>query len=95
MKIVTNNVPRLMKYGYELPEKCRADYDYIDPEEYDMHGFFKYKGHYYDSGEFMRVDHSFGMEGWQGYAPDSAWSGVLIKFVNGDDDRIIVGRYYS
>lgn len=93
MKIVTNNVPRTMKYGYEMPEKFRADFDYIDADDFDLHGFIVYKGQWYDSDEFMRVENNSELIGWDGYTSDSYFSGVLIRLV--DSDHVIIGRYYS
>lgn len=87
MKIITNNIPRNLKYGYEMPEKLRSDFDYLD--DLDSSEFFVYRGQWYDIGEFMRVPEE--LKPWHGYAADSYFSGTLIKLV---DDQIIVGRYY-
>ena len=38
--IKTNNVPRLLKYGYEMPDKFKSDFDYISEEEFPLHDFF-------------------------------------------------------
>ena len=92
LKITTNNVPRDLIQGYELSDKEKAEFDYIDKEEIDGHNFFRYKGLVYDLGEFMRVGHSFGLQGWDGYHSDSAFSGILVKYVD-HGDRIIVGWY--
>lgn len=87
MKIITNNIPRNLKYGYEMPEKLRSDFDYLD--DLVSHEFFVYRGQWYDICEFMRVSEE--LKPWHGYAADSYFSGTLIKLV---DDQIIVGRYY-
>lgn len=87
MKIITNNIPRNFKYGFEMPEKLRSDFDYLD--DLVSHEFFVYRDRWYDVGEFMRVPEEF--KPWHGYAADSYFSGTLIKLV---DDKIIVGRYY-
>ena len=92
LTIRTNNVPRLLKYGYEMPEKLRSDFDYIDAEEFATHNFFVFKGQWYDIGEFMCCD-SDHFKGWHGYTPDSFFSGVLVKYVG--DDRVVVGQYFS
>lgn len=92
--IKTNNIPRQLKYGYEMPEKYKVDFDYIDADEFDLHNFVEYKGIWYDLGEFMRIDYPNGtFKGWHGLSHDDAFSGVLIKLCK-DSDYVIVGSYY-
>ena len=96
MKIITNNQPRFIIDPWEMNEKQRKEFDYINWDDADMGKtsplFFKYKGQLYDLGEFMRTD----IEGWDGVAGDTYFSGVLVKFDNQEDlDTVIVGRYYS
>ena len=85
-------------YGYELSEKERADFDYLNPEELDSRDFVRYKNHVYDTGEFMRVTAGVAncqREGWEkfdGYFSDSFFSGVLIKYI--DSDNCIMATYY-
>lgn len=97
LTIVTNNAPRILKYGYELPAKLRADFDYMTEEELSSADFMVYKNQWYDLGEFMRVPENseLAKQGWQGYASDSFFSGVVIKYDGLANDRVIVGRYYS
>ena len=90
MKIITNNQPRLLLYGYELTDKEKQDFDYL--EDIDSNNFVKYKGSIYDAGEFMRVDNDY-LKDWDGYSSDSYFSGILIKYI--DSDHVIVARYYS
>lgn len=90
MKIITNNQPRLLLYGYELTDKERQDFDYL--EDIDSHSFLKYKGAIYDVSEFMIVDNDY-LKGWDGYSSDSYFSGILIKYI--DSDHVIVARYCS
>jgi len=99
MKIVCNNVPRNLIYGYELSEKERGEFDYLESEEFETHEFFRYKGEIYDMGEFMRIDSAIAphpqREGWESfdsYASDSFFSGVLVKYV--DSDHVIVATYF-
>lgn len=98
--IVTNNVPRFVVYGFELSEKEREEFDYLDPEQLDHTTFVRYKGQVYDLSEFMRIDSDVlsnirfdHFRGWHGYSSDSFFSGVLVRYV--DDDRVIIARYYS
>ncbi len=97
MKITTNNVPRWTIGDYCLTEEERKEFDYLDWPAIDAGNnsacFFRYKGRLYDIGDMPRVDHSYGMEGWDAYHSDSAWSGILIKLVG--DEKIVVGRYTS
>lgn len=101
IKIITNNIPRDIVYGYDIPVKVRTDFDYIDAEYFDSHPFILYRGQYYALSEFMRVADNTSMrlafngsfKGWCGYQSDTFFSGVLIKWVG--DARVIVGRYYS
>ena len=96
MKIITNNVPRFIKYGYEMPEKFRSDFDYILPEEFDNHDFVEYKGNWYDLSEFLSTRESSGdFAQWHGYAPDSYFSGILVKQIAPDFEAVIIGRYYA
>ena len=92
LTIITNNVPRPIICGYELPANARPDFDYLDAEEFDCRQFVKYKSQYYDIGEFMRVE-SEELKAWHGVAGQSYFSGVLVKIV--DSDQVIMGRYYS
>lgn len=93
MKIITNKVPRLMKYGYEMPENLRADFDYIDADEFDFHDFVVYKDQWYDLSEFMSIENNADFKDWHGYSNNTFFSGVLIKIV--DDDHVIMGQYFS
>lgn len=92
MKVITNNVPRQLTYGYELTDKQKQEFDYID--DIDYHNFVKYKNHIYDLSEFMRVENNDKLDGWHGYANDSFFSGTLIKFSD-DMESVIMGCYYS
>lgn len=97
--IITNNTPRPILYGYELTEKEREEFDYLDFTTSDSDGFFhnfvKYKGHVYDLCEFMAINGAmFGaLKYWHGYASDSYFSGVVIKHKGAE--HVIMGRYYS
>lgn len=95
--IKTNNVPRQLIFGYELSEKEKADFDYI--EDIEAHDFLKYKGEIYDPSDFMYINPSKeclpkGFEKWDGYVSDSFFSGILIKYCN-DFESVIVATYYS
>lgn len=56
MKIVTNHKPRDVLFWYELTEKQRADFDYINTEvKQDDARFIVYRASVYDLGEFSRI----------------------------------------
>lgn len=105
VKVTTNNVPRNLVPIWELPEKVRKDFDYV--ENYDAsYRFVQYKGAWYDVydtqsiavrktnrpvGWDFVVDEGSPFCGWDGIVSDTFFSGVLFKLV--DDERVIVGRY--
>lgn len=91
IKIMTNNKPRQLIYGYELTDKQKQDFDYI--EDINSHDFVKYKNNIYDLSEFMRIENNDSLKGWEGYSSDSYFSGTLVKYI--DDDTVIMGRYYQ
>lgn len=95
MKIITNNVPRLLIDACDLTLAEREDFDYLDwpaiEDGQDSATFFRYRGRLYDLGEFTLTE----IEGWDGIATDTFFSGTLVKFVIEDNDYIIVGRVYA
>lgn len=94
MKVVTNNVPRLLLYWYELTDEEKKEFDWMnEPEDGD---FFRYKGAIYCTEMFVRGENNpwtgnrNPYPGWDGYHQDSFFSAVLVKFVE-DGDKIVVG----
>ena len=84
MQVITNNHWRNLTYGYELSNRERADFDYIDPEEFDTHDFIRYRGQVLDLSNFMRVEsHGYLAADWDGILADSFFSGIVVKL--GDD----------
>lgn len=109
MKIITNNQPRELVCFHNLPESEQSDFDYIEGDDRFNPRFFKYKGAWYDSGEFIRIierrdsyngwahqaDNDSPLLAWDGIQTESYFSGVLIKQVAEHDyESVIVGRYY-
>lgn len=90
MKIKTNNQPRDILTWYDLTPAERKEFDYLEEGE---GSFFRYKNHVYDLGEFMRVDHTAIPGDWHGYASDSYFSGVLVRYAS-DCEQVIVGTYF-
>lgn len=90
MKIVTNNQPRDILSWYDLTPAEQKEFNYLEDGD---GSFFRYKSWVYDLGEFMRVDHAAMPDKWHGYAADSYFSGVLVRYTS-DYERVIVGMYF-
>lgn len=89
--IRTNWIPRQLLYGYELSEKERKGFDYV--EDIDNAGFVRYRGELYDISEFMWTTNAAPFDAyWHGYAADSFFSGVLIHLCE-DSDYVVMGFY--
>ena len=90
MKIITNNKPRQLVYGYELTDNQKSDFDYL--EDIDGEQFVQYQGMIIHIGEFMRLsgDSEESKAGWHGVHGLNAFCGVLVKLL--DNGRIVVGK---
>lgn len=90
MKIITNNKPRQLVYGYELTEKEKQDFDYL--EDIDSEDFVRYQGMIIHIGEFMRLsdDSEESKAGWHGVHGLNAFCGVLVRLL--DNGHIVVGK---
>ena len=102
LKVITNNVPRLVIDAYELNAKERAEFDYLDwpaiERGEESATFFRFKGMLFNLDEFMTTGGlpiPNPLRKWDGYSSDSFFSGVLVRFCPNDCDYVIVGRYYS
>lgn len=102
LTIKTNRHPHDILYWDELTAKEQREFDYLDTEQRQSNAsFFRYRSNVYDLGEFMRVSEPMasncqfkGLEQWDGYASDSFFSGILVKYVQ-DFERVIVATYFS
>ena len=100
VEVKTNNQLRELIDFQDLPEKIqKEEFDYIKEGEGFVR-FFKYKGEYYDSHEFMVVNHGrealpVAFKGWSGYQSETFFSGLLIKFVDNDFENVVIGSYAS
>lgn len=89
-----------LQYRWGVPAKVLADqFDYQDASKESgvTDGYFRYLRTWYHLDEFLRLDHlaeDSPLKGWDGYAGDSYFSGVLIK-LSSDGEQYQVGRYYS
>lgn len=106
LTIKTNWTPRELTMGQwlegfgglnsgSLYHQLRKEFDYLSEDEFDEREFFKYRGVWYDLGEFMRLDSNspFDNNKWDGYSSDSYFSGVVVKYCY--DGNVIVGTYLS
>ena len=94
--ITTNNQARDVLRSYDLTEKERNEFDYLDEEQIEWASFFRYKGQVYDLGEFMNCTQSVnGFKDWHGIQSDSFFSGLLVRYAEEYCESVIVGRYYS
>lgn len=99
MKVITNNVPRDVIYGSELPQAERKEFDYHDWDKIDngeeSAEFFRYKGSLYDLGTFIRTsDESGPMAKWDGHNADSFYTATLVRYVE-NGERVIAGTYIA
>ena len=90
--IITNNHFRHLKYGDEVPEKVKKEFDHLTDGE-DLDGWIYYRKTWYHISDFMVMGngHHFG-EGWDGYKSDSFFSDILIKYSE-DLESVKMGTY--
>jgi len=98
LTIHTNNVPRDILYAWDLTDKEREFWEV--PEDSDWE-FVRYKGKVTPLDDFVTTvpgpwNHGIPEEfqAWDGYASDSFFSGVLVRYVD-DYERVVVGWYCS
>jgi hypothetical protein len=98
LTIKTNNRPRDIVRWWDLTEKERKEFDYLDSEQRQLDAeFFRYRGVVYDLGEFQIIPRNCNWEGcekWSGYISDSFFSGILIRYAN-DFEQVICATYFS
>lgn len=97
MKIITNNTPRPLLSGFELPPAARAEFDYYDDDGFFEASFFHYRGQWYDLAQFTRLDPGgpLGAAGWHGAVHETWFCGLVVKLIDELDDGpgVIVERY--
>lgn len=99
MKIITNNIPRPIIYGYELTDKEKLDFDFLSDEEIICTEFFRYKGDVEYLGDYMAFRHEscfsdIDKNKWHGYKSDSFFSALLIR-LSDCGEAVTVGLYLS
>lgn len=76
-----------------LPPYVFDDFDYQHPSISD--GYFRYRGSWYHLDDFTTCDDSDAeFKGWDAYAGDSYFSGVLIK-LSDDGGAVMCATYFS
>lgn len=101
MKIYTNNHWRPLLSLADIPEKAQKEFDYIGEEDSFSPRIVKYKGEYYDLGDFITTSPGPWNNGlpkeflkFDGYASGSYFSGVLCKYSE-DFEEVIMATYIS
>jgi len=86
----TNNHWRYFVCRNEVPKDVLDDqFDHLDEDEC-FDNFFKYRGTWYHTSDFMRIED----ENWDGSHAHCAFSGVIIK-LNKDGEQYKVGMFTS
>ena len=101
LRIITNNIPRDILNGWDLTTEERKEFDYLEGEDLDVAEFVRFKGSVYHLGDIPSTapgpwNHGLPEEfkGWDGYASDSFFSGILIRYVE-DNERVVMATYVS
>lgn len=99
IEVTSNYQARELLCFYDLPKKWQKEFDYIKEEEEKFDArFFHYRGWFYDTHEFMRLETDmmpapYRMPNyWHGYQSDSFWSGIVLRYCN-DYESVIVGLF--
>jgi hypothetical protein len=96
MQITTDRKWKPFLYRYEVPAKILADrFDHLSEDD-APDGFFRYRGAWYHTSDFMRVDNGpeSAFAGWHGVATDTYFSATLIE-ISADGESYRVARAYS
>ena len=89
MKIVTNNHTYPILSFYDLTNKELKEFDNWEEGKLESDSFIRYKGNIYSLSEFIR----YNIEGYDGFCHHTAFSGVLLKFI--DSDYVKMASYYN
>ncbi len=101
MRIICNNVPRLLLNWDQLTPQERKDFDYLSEDDRIGRDFVRYRGSAYDLGEFMRIDKTVAphcqrpnWEKFDGYYSETFFSAVLVRYTE-DMDHVIMALALS
>jgi len=92
--IRTNNYCRDLVSFYELPEQVQPDFDYVEEEDRYSTRFVKYRGDWYDTGEFFSTSElsPSALRKWHGYQSDSYFTGTVLRYLK-DFEQVQIGSY--
>lgn len=94
LTVTTNNHHRPVLQAWELTDAERAEFDYLDwaaiEAGNDSASFFRYRGQVYDLGDFVESP-PLEVNGWDAFQSDSFFSGIVIRYCQGDEDSVVVG----
>ena len=99
LRFKTNHHPRLVLDWYELTDKEKKEFDYINPEEQCTTRFVRYKGWVYDIYEAQMVEpttalHDKAWLKWDAFVSESFFSGVVFKY-HWDGETVVCATYRS
>ena len=89
MKIVTNNHTYPILSYYDLTNNELKEFNNWEESRLESDSFIRYKGNIYSLREFIR----YNIDGYDGFCNYTAFSGVLVKFIN--SDYVKLASYYS
>ncbi len=105
VRVITNNVPRIILDGSQLTASERADFDYLDWDAIergeDSRDFVRYRGRIYCVSDFSAdygITRGAGLPAhlarWDGYLSDSFFSAVVVRYGTDDtfgSDYVVMG----
>jgi len=98
MKVISNYHVRDVVDASQLPPEAREEFDYLDWDAFergeDSRSFVRYRGNWIDLGDVERAPHDIARLGFDGFNPDSYFSGVAFRYFDEDgheyDNSVIV-----
>jgi len=94
MQIITNGHLRDVLYWWDLTEKERAKFDWIEEGRKEEFEFARFKGQVYCLSEFEWLRET---PGWDGGMADTVFSGVVFRYPVEDrfvdTEHVIMGWY--
>lgn len=101
VKITTNNQPRLLLdfnqlTASEQEQVCSTYGQNVLDDDFPT-DFIRYRGKFCIIDSFIAVQllGKPGFDGWDGYLGDSFTTGVLVRFVKSDPDRVVMAHFSS
>ena len=95
LSIITDHKWKQFKFGDEVPDKIlQDDFDWLNEND-NFDKFILYRKRWYHLSDFMIISENTPFDKqWQGYEPDSAFSGILIQ-VSNDCEEYKIATYIS